>query len=475
MQGPLQMNAQGFVDVANETTVSGWAWSPDAPCQPLYVDLYDGELLLARLRADLYRKDLAEASRGNGCHAFQYTVDEARRDGCDHEIRVCFEGTRIDLTNSPCHVQFGGPPHRTNELACALRAIAPVATWNVDLVECADGSLALRGWALPPLTGQDGFFAVNGAPLSGAGQVSYPLWRPDVANIFWFVPRSARSGFVCTIDWRTFGWSEADVLRIDYIDTKTMSPWYDQQAFYLRPGFLSAGYAIPPESSILRVAGYYSADKFLLDGYTTLVKLRKVVQKFAGRSLNTFSSILDWGCGCGRLSRHLIEELEGADTSLAGIDIDRENVQWCKSYLPRASFDSCNLYPPTNLPAAAFDLIIGLSVFTHLTEATQFAWLDELRRLAMPGALLLLSVHGNTSVCRSNVSLAWLDQWRHRGIDDSCKDPALSAVINRQEYYRATFHTTEYVHEHWATYFDLVTIIEGFLSNNQDLVVLRAR
>ncbi|MGA3015595.1 MAG: class I SAM-dependent methyltransferase [Bryobacteraceae bacterium] len=469
------MNAQGFVDVADVTTVSGWAWSPDAPYQPVYVDLYDGELLLARLRADLYRKDLAEASRGDGCHAFQYTVDEARRDGCEHEIRVCFEGTGIDLTNSPCHVLFGDSPHRTHELACALRAIAPVATWNVDLVESTDGNLALQGWALPSLTGQAGSFAVNGAPLSTADQVSYPLWRPDVADIFWFVPHSARSGFACSIDWRTLGYAEADILRVDYVDAKSMSPWDNYQAFYLRPGLLNARYAIPPEESILRVAGYTSAAKFLLDGYTTLVKLQRVVEKVAGRSLNTFSSILDWGCGCGRLTRHLIEALEGADTQIVGIDIDHENVQWCKTHLPRASFDSCELDPPTNLPAAAFDLIIGLSVFTHLDEATQFAWLDELKRVAMPGALLLLSVHGNTSVCRSNVSLEWLDRWRCRGIDDSRKDPALSAVINNEEYYRATFHTKAYVQERWTTYFDVVTIIDGFLSNNQDLVVLRAR
>jgi hypothetical protein len=94
----------------------------------------------------------------------------------------------------------------------------------------------------------------------------------------------------------------------------------------------------------------------------------------------------------------------------------------------------------------------------------------------MPGALLLLSVHGNASACRSNVSLEWLDQWRRRGIDDSNRDPALSAVIHNQEYYRATFHTKAYVQERWAAYFDVVTIIEGCLSSagNQDLVVLRA-
>lgn len=468
------MNAQGFVDVANATTVAGWAWSPDTPYEPLYVDLYDGELLLARHRADLYRKDLAEASIGDGCHGFRYTIDEARRDGCEHEIHVCFEGTKIELANSPRQVFFGEAPHRTHDLACALRALAPVATWNIDVVNPGDASLTLHGWALPPLTGQTGTFTVNGTPLS-AGDVAYPLWRPDVANVFWYVPNSVRSGFNCTIRWRALGYVEADILRIDYVDAKRMNPWGDHQAFYLRPGLLDTPYPIPPHQNILRVAGYGEAAKFLLDGYTTLIKLQRLLEMHAGRSLSEFTSVLDWGCGCGRLTRHLIEALQASNTIITGIDIDQENIDWCQNNLPRGLFYLCGLQPPIHLSSATFDLIVGLSVLTHLDESTQHAWLNELKRVAAPGAFLLLSIHGNTSVCRSNVSRDWLDRWNRRGVDDSGKDPALSAVINNSEYYRSTFHTTAYVRETWAKYFDVVMIVEGFLSNNQDMVVLRAK
>ncbi len=468
------MSPQGFVDSANAQAISGWAWRPDTPERAAYVDLYDGEILLVRLRADLYRPDLAQAGIGNGCHAFQYILAESQRDGCEHEIHVCFEGSPVELVNSPLHVVFGDIQHRTHQLAKRLRSIAPVATWNIDAVTSSDQFLSVQGWAIPPLNGKPVGFAVNGEALV-APELSYPIWRPDVANVFWYVPGSARSGFACSIDCRAHGFSENDLIRIDYVDGKRMCPWGDHQAFYLRPSLLNALHVIPPEDGILRVAGYTSGAKFLLDGFTTLVKLREVVEQVASRSLSEFSSILDWGCGCGRLTRHLIEEVEGAQTRIVGIDIDRTNVQWCQNHLPRASFDHCGLNPPTKLRTAAFDLIIGLSVVTHLNEATQFAWLNELRRVAMPGALLLLTVHGNTSVCRSNVNTAWLDQWTSRGMDDSWKDPALTGVIDNDEYYRATFHTKTYVKERWADYFDIVTIMEGFLSNNQDLVVLRAR
>jgi len=41
-----------------------------------------------------------------------------------------------------------------------------------------------------------------------------------------------------------------------------------------------------------------------------------------------------------------------------------------------------------------FDLIFSVSIFTHLPEKMQIAWLEELRRASKPGALVLSSVHG---------------------------------------------------------------------------------
>lgn len=468
------MHLEGFVDIADAATVEGWAWSPDAPFEPLYVDVYDGEVLLARLRADLFRKDLADASIGDGCHGFRYAVDEARRDGGEHDIHVRFHGTRLDLANSPRQILFGESPHRSPELARVLRTLAPAATWNIDAVEVYGDSLALHGWALPPLTGHRGTFAVNGVRLS-THSVSFPRWRPDVASVFWYVPHSARSGFQCNIDWRGLGYSECDVLKVDYVDQQCLRPWGEYQSFYVRPDLLHSRYPIPPEESILRVAGYTSTSKFLLDGYTTLLKLEEVLQRFAGRSVREFSAVLDWGCGCGRLSRQLLDRLNGTGAILKGVDIDPLNVAWCQSNLPGGSFGVCQLAPPTQEPSAAFDLIIGISVLTHLDEGMQHAWLAELKRVSRQGAILLLSVHGNTSACRSNTSLEWLNQWHRRGVDDNSKDCALSAVIQDTEYYRTTFHTIPYIRRCWAAYFDVVAVLEGVLSNNQDLVVLRAQ
>jgi len=39
--------------------------------------------------------------------------------------------------------------------------------------------------------------------------------------------------------------------------------------------------------------------------------------------------------------------------------------------------------------------VIGYSVFTHLTEAMQRQWLEELRRITAPGGLVLVTAHGD--------------------------------------------------------------------------------
>ena len=42
-----------------------------------------------------------------------------------------------------------------------------------------------------------------------------------------------------------------------------------------------------------------------------------------------------------------------------------------------------------------FDLVVALSVFTHMTEPLQVCWMRELRRVLQPRGLLLLTVLGD--------------------------------------------------------------------------------
>ena len=52
--------------------------------------------------------------------------------------------------------------------------------------------------------------------------------------------------------------------------------------------------------------------------------------------------------------------------------------------------------PPLLFEPQSFDLIYGISVFTHLNQQFQPRWLQELRRILKPDGMLILSLHGET-------------------------------------------------------------------------------
>src|SRR5438046_2874585 len=58
------------------------------------------------------------------------------------------------------------------------------------------------------------------------------------------------------------------------------------------------------------------------------------------------------------------------------------------------AYERLRAAPPLAFANATFDLAYALSVFTHLPEAMQHDWMDELRRVVRPGGYLLLTTHG---------------------------------------------------------------------------------
>jgi SAM-dependent methyltransferase len=104
--------------------------------------------------------------------------------------------------------------------------------------------------------------------------------------------------------------------------------------------------------------------------------------------------ILEWGCGPGRLIRHLPQLLDGRALRLVGSDYNRRTIDWCRANLPRIDFLHNELMPPLPLPDARFDVVYNFSVFTHLSEEAQKAWTAELKRVLKPGGLLICTTHG---------------------------------------------------------------------------------
>ena len=95
--------------------------------------------------------------------------------------------------------------------------------------------------------------------------------------------------------------------------------------------------------------------------------------------------ICEWGCGPARIIRHLPTLLADLKPQLTGTDYNLRSIAWCKENIADVSFAPNKLEPPIALPAASFNCIYCLSVFTHLSEPMHSAWIAELTRLVEPG------------------------------------------------------------------------------------------
>ena len=152
------------------------------------------------------------------------------------------------------------------------------------------------------------------------------------------------------------------------------------------------GLPLPPGDLMFLVQGTTNVQEFLTDGRGTALAVLDVL-KSSGVTVDSSMSVLDFGCGCGRVIRH-VHAISGARCH--GSDYNPQLVKWCKENLRFAQFDVNGASPPLPHADGQFDVIYALSVFTHLPEELQAAWMSELSRVLKPGGHLLMTTHGES-------------------------------------------------------------------------------
>lgn len=104
--------------------------------------------------------------------------------------------------------------------------------------------------------------------------------------------------------------------------------------------------------------------------------------------------ILDWGCGPGRIIRHL-PSIVGNNCKFYGTDYNKDSIAWCTGNLNGIDFNNNTLVADLPYPDDFFDAIYGISIFTHLSEKMHFDWNKELLRVLAPGGILFLTMQGD--------------------------------------------------------------------------------
>ncbi len=104
--------------------------------------------------------------------------------------------------------------------------------------------------------------------------------------------------------------------------------------------------------------------------------------------------ILDWGCGPGRVIRHLPSVI-GNGCEYYGTDYNEQSIEWCSKNLPDIKFNKNSLEAKLPYADDFFDVIYGISIFTHLSEPLHFDWYSELFRILKPNGIMFLTTQGD--------------------------------------------------------------------------------
>jgi len=175
-----------------------------------------------------------------------------------------------------------------------------------------------------------------------------------------------------------------------YFNARTARPSVLKKELLLRTKGAPDGYPLPPPALVYDVIACRWGAVFLDSGRRVVDDMEEVLDDNR-KPLSSFKSILDFGCGCGRLIRQLPARTAAA---LYGSDYNGRLVDWCAEHLGFARFSKNELAPPLPFAEGSFDFIYARSVFTHLPEELQFLWMDEFRRVLQKNGCLYLTMHG---------------------------------------------------------------------------------
>lgn len=338
--------------------------------------------------------------------------------------------------------------------------------WYVDdVLPMENGMMRISGWAFQDgavsADSQAGRFLINGrAPTS----VSYPLPRPDVQKVFWQRANAEMSGFVLTAPAEY----PDGVMEVVCRESGNAKATLGRASWFLPDPSLHSN--LPDEDRRFRVIGNRDPIGFLRLGATDAFRLKAAFENVTGKAWEALPAVLDWGVGCGRVARHLAPAL---GERFFGCDIDADNVAWCNQNLS-GSFRASRLEPPLPYADASFDLIYGVSVFTHLRAHWELRWLEELHRVLRPGGTLLVTVHGQTAVDFANLDpatyKALMDRVEREGIAVTSTNNQLDGFVEHPEEYVNVFHSDKHIQTVWGQFFSNIQQLPGYIFTH-DLVV----
>ncbi|MCX6171116.1 MAG: class I SAM-dependent methyltransferase [Ignavibacteriales bacterium] len=256
-----------------------------------------------------------------------------------------------------------------------------------------------------------------------------------------------------------------DKVRSFYNSAKTFSPaiLINEQKF--RRNGLPDGFPAPDSGLIFLIIGLRWSGVYWNSGKQVFEMMKNVLEKNQIK-LDSSLSILDFGCGCGRIIRHFYSYSK--NNNYFGSDLNPELIKWSNKNLPFGNFSVNEIAPPLTYQNEMFNLIYARSVFTHIGPDLQKEWMKEFNRILKTGGSFYFTTHGESTF--SNLTKMEFVELSNKGIftvnqlvegDNKC----------------TVYQTRKYVEENLLDGFELLEFIAGTSGTNspQDIYLIRKK
>ena len=373
------------------------------------------------------------------------------------------DGDQIEVTSTASashgetkNFRFFGKP---GDLEMSALAITSLPDMAVDRISISGHTAEFQGWVLPSSPYVQSGFLANGRLCDAEFRKTT---RPDLERVF------RHTGLAtCPLDY------QAKVSfddNSDFLDIRYTENGSEFETVHATFPIKAHCHPLPGGERMGRVYGNSSEASFLLTGATSFRKPESIITRHFSAGRGKQIRILDWGCGCAGVGRYFINS---PNFEYHGVDIDFDNIDYCQSTFAnkRATFSACSLMPPMDYEDGSFDVIFGISVVTHLSEANHLTWLKELRRLIRPGGIVVLTVLGLQSIAKY-MHLLESRAFVNCGFAFFTNSNAIGKIIGVEDYYGTTFHLPHYVFSKWSEYFSVEKYTASGFSH-QDVIVLR--
>lgn len=173
--------------------------------------------------------------------------------------------------------------------------------------------------------------------------------------------------------------------------------------------------------------------------------------------------VCEWGMGMGRLIRNF--PLHFSSARIVGYDYNDEYVECCKMNYQGISFYTNQLMPPLpKCSESSIDLLVAISIFTHLSDRSIREWFKEFAGKMAPGGVFLFTTHGHgfyqrlTANEKKMFSSGQLVEWKQ-------------GAEGKRTF--ASFHPKTYIRDVIPKEFELLEHNEGSLNEQDTWIVKR--